>query len=96
MDSIVKLFANPSLVEILTLFLLNPEEEFYQSDIVKKTHKALMQVQRALKKAGFFKGRVDGKFGPVTAKALKRFQKANGLRADGVLGKMTLAKLQAL
>ena len=49
MDSIVKLFANPSLVEILTLFLLNPEDEFYQSDIVKKTNKALMQVQRALK-----------------------------------------------
>ncbi len=49
MDPIVKLFATPSLVEILNLFLLNPEEEFYQSDIVKKTNKALMQVQRALK-----------------------------------------------
>lgn len=49
MDPIIKLFANPSLVEILNLFLLNPEAEFYQSDIAKKTNKALMQVQRALK-----------------------------------------------
>jgi len=49
MDPLVKLFANPSLVEILNLFLLNPEEEFYQSDIAKKTNKALMQVQRPLK-----------------------------------------------
>ncbi len=63
---------------------------------LKSRREETLEVQRALKKAGFFKGRVDGKFGPVTAKALKRFQKANGLRADGVVGKMTLAKLQAL
>lgn len=49
MNSILKLFANPTLAEILSLFLLNPEDEFYQSDIARKTDKALMQVQRALK-----------------------------------------------
>jgi len=49
MNPLIKLFANPSLVEILSLFLLNPQEEFYQSDIAKKTNKALMQVQRSLK-----------------------------------------------
>lgn len=49
MNPFLKLFANPSLAETLGLFLLNPEEEFYQSDIVKKTGHALMQVQRALK-----------------------------------------------
>ena len=49
MNGIVKLFATPTLAEILSLFLLNPQEEFYQSDIAKKTEKALMQVQRALK-----------------------------------------------
>ena len=49
MTPFLKLFANPSLAETLGLFLLNPEEEFYQSDIVKKTGHALMQVQRALK-----------------------------------------------
>lgn len=49
MTSLLKLFANPSLVEILNLFLMNSEEEFYQSDIARKTGKALIQVQRALK-----------------------------------------------
>ena len=49
MTPFLKLFANPSLAETLGLFLLNPGEEFYQSDIVKKTGHALMQVQRALK-----------------------------------------------
>lgn len=49
MNTFLKLFANPSLAETLGLFLLNPEEEFYQSDIVKKTGHALMQVQRALR-----------------------------------------------
>ncbi len=49
MDPILKLFANPTLVKILSLFLVNPEEEFYQADIAKKTDKALMQVQRGLK-----------------------------------------------
>ena len=49
MTPFLKLFANPSLAETLGLFLLNPEKEFYQSDIVKKTGHALMQVQRALK-----------------------------------------------
>ncbi len=49
MPSILKLFANPTLPAILSLFLLNPDEELYQSDIAKRIDKALMQVQRALK-----------------------------------------------
>ncbi|MBS0615296.1 MAG: nucleotidyltransferase domain-containing protein [Verrucomicrobia bacterium] len=49
MNPQIKLFANPTLVEILSLFLLNPDQEFYQLDIAKKTNKALMQIQRALK-----------------------------------------------
>lgn len=49
MNPVVKLFASPSLVDVLSLFLQNPDEELYQADIVKKTSKALMQVQRVLK-----------------------------------------------
>ncbi len=50
-------------------------------------------VQQALKKAGYYKGKVDGVFGPATAKAVRRFQKANGLKSDGIVGRNTLAKL---
>ena len=36
---------------------------------------------------------VDGKFGPATEAALKRFQQSNGIQQTGVLGRQTLAAL---
>jgi len=53
----------------------------------------IKQVQRALKNAGFYKGSVDGKMGPSTRKAIREFQKANGLKADGRVGKETWSEL---
>jgi peptidoglycan hydrolase-like protein with peptidoglycan-binding domain len=35
----------------------------------------------------------DGAFGPGTERALKAWQTANGLTADGIAGPMTLEKL---
>lgn len=52
-------------------------------------------VQTALKNAGFYKGRIDGRKGPSTRKAIKEFQKANGLKCDGRVGKETWSKLSA-
>lgn len=37
----------------------------------------------------------DGIFGPLTEEAVKEFQKANGLTADGIVGNSTWAKLGA-
>ncbi len=54
---------------------------------------SVRQIQTALKNAGFYKGHVDGRIGPRTKEAIKEFQKANGLEADGVAGKRTQAKL---
>jgi peptidoglycan hydrolase-like protein with peptidoglycan-binding domain len=50
-------------------------------------------VQTALKNAGFYSGEIDGKFGPQTRKAIKEFQKANGLQVDGLAGKKTKTAL---
>ena len=53
------------------------------------------QVQLALKKAGFYSGPVDGKLGRQTRKAVKAFQRSNGLAPDGRVGtktSMALAK----
>ncbi len=54
---------------------------------------SIKQIQTALKNAGFYRGSIDGKMGPKTKEAIKAFQKANGLKADGVVGKKTQLKL---
>jgi len=43
-------------------------------------------LQRALKKAGFFHTQPTGFYGPITRRAVLRFQKTKGLSADGVAG----------
>ncbi len=50
-------------------------------------------VQTALKNAGFYTGKVDGKSGPMTKKAIEDFQKANNLSADGKVGPKTWSLL---
>ena len=54
---------------------------------------AVRTVQRRLKELGYYKGSADGDFGPATEEAVKAFQKANGLTADGKVGEKTLAKM---
>jgi peptidoglycan hydrolase-like protein with peptidoglycan-binding domain len=51
------------------------------------------QTQIALRKAGFYKGDIDGKLGPQTKKAIKAFQKSKGLTPDGVIGVRTWEEL---
>lgn len=60
----------------------------------KTYYKTVMKVQTALRNAGFDPGTIDGRMGPRTRKALKEFQKAHGLSADGSLDKQTWALLQ--
>jgi len=50
-------------------------------------------VQKALKKADFDPGKIDGKFGPRTLRAVKEFQEARGLKVDGKVGYKTLMAL---
>lgn len=46
-------------------------------------------IQVALKNAGYDIGVIDGKMGKNTREAIKVFQKANNLKADGMVGKKT-------
>jgi len=52
-----------------------------------------LDIQTALKNAGFDPGSIDGKMGPKTKKAVQEFQSANGLDADGKVGPKTWAAL---
>ncbi|RKY33324.1 MAG: hypothetical protein DRP74_00350 [Candidatus Omnitrophota bacterium] len=51
------------------------------------------QIQKALKKAGYYHGKIDGKIGPMTKKAVQDFQKANNLKVDGKVGPQTTSAL---
>jgi peptidoglycan hydrolase-like protein with peptidoglycan-binding domain len=51
------------------------------------------QVQQALNKNGVRVGRVDGRWGPKTSDALKRFQQNKSIQANGQLDQQTLSDL---
>lgn len=51
------------------------------------------EIQQALKAAGFYQGTIDGKIGPQTREAIKEFQRINGLKVDGIVGRHTWEKL---
>lgn len=51
------------------------------------------EIQQALKNAGIYQGAVDGKIGPRTREAVKEFQRIQGLKVDGVVGRQTWEKL---
>lgn len=55
---------------------------------------SISQVQTALRNAGFYIGKIDGKAGPMTHEAIISFQKANNLVSDGIVGPQTWKKLK--
>lgn len=52
-----------------------------------------LDIQTALKNAGYYAGETDGKIGSMTKKAIMDFQQANNLKADGKVGPKTWAEL---
>lgn len=54
--------------------------------------KGVTALQRLLTEAGF-EVEKDGKFGPKTVQAVKDFQKNEGIKIDGIVGKVTWDRL---
>ncbi|WP_395666395.1 glycosyl hydrolase 108 family protein [Methylocella sp.] len=57
-------------------------------------HEAVVRrIQAALRAKGFDPGKIDGDYGPDTARAVSAFQTSVGIVADGEVGKDTAARL---
>lgn len=56
----------------------------------------VMEVQALLKKIGYNPGPIDGVFGKKTTKAIKKYQKDNGLEETGIIDDATFRKLLPL
>jgi L,D-transpeptidase catalytic domain/Putative peptidoglycan binding domain len=65
------------------------------SSVLKKGMKGpeVKKLQTILTKKGYSTKGIDGVFGPATEAAVKKFQKANKLKADGIVGSTTKKKL---
>lgn len=55
--------------------------------------KEVEQLQGKLKELGYYGGKIDGSFGPLTEAAVKAFQSSKKLKADGIVGLNTWAAL---
>jgi len=71
------------------------EEEYVTSAVLRQGARGsdVKEMQRRLKQWGYYNGSVDGIFGTGTRSAVILFQKKNGLKADGIVGKETFKAL---
>lgn len=65
-----------------------------KEDIIRVKAK-VEEIQKALKNAGVYSGKIDGKVGSGTKQAIVEFQKDHHLTADGVLGYRTWRLLKS-
>lgn len=78
---------------------MQPPEPVKRPTLVLRVRTPLMKgdlvkdVQRALRKAGFHAGPIDGVYGPQTASAVQAYQLSKGLLADGETGSRTAKAL---
>ncbi len=83
---------------VALVFILNILAHPYISSLpalskVGSTGQEVKNIQYRLREWGYYKGSIDGVYGQNTKNAVIKFQKANGLKADGIAGNATLAAI---
>lgn len=88
-----------TLMTVAALIALNfafaAFSQYAAADLYKKgaTGAGVTEIQTRLKAWGYYTGAVDGVYGSGTEKAVRYFQRSNGLTEDGQCGAQTLAAL---
>lgn len=89
-----KLSAALAVVFIVNILLISLSQEVgavaYRQG---SSGSVVTRIQQRLRDWGYYTYAVDGIYGSRTTAAVKKFQKANGLTADGICGEKTLAAL---
>lgn len=67
----------------------------YYGDGYDNASASLADVQSVLAELGYYRGPIDGAFGPETQQAILAFQRRNGLRPTGRVDQNLLAALRA-
>ncbi|MFH1440780.1 MAG: peptidoglycan-binding domain-containing protein [Candidatus Omnitrophota bacterium] len=78
-----------NLINDLKESLRNAKEKNFSKTTSKKSKRSTRQIQTALKNAGYNPGKIDGKMGKNTRRAIKSFQKNNGIKANGKVNDRT-------
>ena len=78
---------------ILGLALYNPGQSVDALSKMGSRGEEVRQIQTALQNQGYDPGSVDGIYGEKTEKAVRQFQKDQGLAVDGIAGPGTLRAL---
>ncbi len=86
--------ATPPMTMGEELLPVMPSDAITPSAVIGEGIEWNKKVQTALKNAGFYNGAIDGKFGPMSKKAVEEFQKSKGLKVDGKIGPKTWGELE--
>lgn len=82
-NSVIKLIEKYNLTQYDT----GRTEEIIKPTLRRGDRNAYVESwQNYLAMAGYYKGKIDGIFGPLTEQAVKDWQKAHGLTPDGIIG----------
>lgn len=87
----VIVFLNLLVVAVLSTAFPSPTVDALSK--VGSTGSEVKAIQQSLKDRGLYSGSVDGIYGSQTQAAVKKFQKQQGLTADGIVGPQTLKRL---
>ena len=78
------------LLNIIMIFFVQEAQAAYKRGSYGST---VRQIQEKLQSWGYYSGDIDGVYGSRTEEAVKKFQRKNGLTADGIAGRATLAAM---